>query len=236
MKETDYARFAVVFDLETGGLNYEPKKSAKGEMLPANPVLEIAMVAVSLDTLQINTEDRYHSLVKPYKSPEHGSLDLNAKALEINGITKEALRSQGKSLDVVCTEMVAWLKNYKGGRGNMPIMTGHNIRAFDMPFLRQMHTDNGSLNKFNDAVSEEIFDTLTLARMMGSKDDFGGKHTLSYVSQSMGVPLASAHSAVPDTLANAKVFVEMIKQMRGMGSGSSSSSNNNKSWRDGFYI
>ncbi len=79
------------------------------------------------------------------------------------------------------------------------ILAGHNIAAFDLPFL---------CTAFKFDAQEFCVDTLKISRML-----FPGErtHRLAAVAERLGVKNARYHRALDDALVTARVFLELLK-------------------------
>lgn len=115
----------VVFDFETGGLD-----TAKCE------VIQVAGKAINGRTLQPypEGEGEFCSLMRP--------LDMNnleARALEVNGKTREELR-EAPEREVVWRKFCGWVQNFNRGKGvtTLPIAAGQNIVKFDLPIAERL--------------------------------------------------------------------------------------------------
>ncbi len=107
-----------------------------------------------------------------------------------------------------------------------PIMSGHNIGTlpqrmvkgklvkadgFDNPFSEKIFKDNGS--DYFAAVNDLFIDTLKEARVQWFE---APSHALGSCANMLDITLKEAHRALPDTLANAKVLIKMLKMRRGL--------------------
>jgi len=77
------------------------------------------------------------------------------------------------------------------------VLIGHNIKSFDMPFLRN----------FFEVSDSACVDTLRISRMLFS---FKKSHKLSSVAERMGIKSRSYHRAMNDALATARVFLKFL--------------------------
>jgi len=189
----------IVYDLETGGLEKD-----------INGVAEIAMVVVDMETLEII--DEYTSLIQPYLN-----LEYSDEAFDVTKLSLDILKNEGLPFDIVAKNCLEFIDSYKVGNSK-PILAGHNIKKFDNPFFIKFMEDS-KIDVTKHINLEESVDTLKWARWMFYEL---ANYELGTVASELGITLVEAHRALPDTIANAKVFIKMIKQLRGEGSGGSS--------------
>lgn len=192
-----------VFDVETGG--FKPEQ---------HPVCEIAVVIIDLATLE--KVDRYEAVVAPYK-PLGNEPVYTSKALEINGLTMKKIEA-GTPARTVAADLKALAKKHKVGR-EKPILCGHNIDGFDIGMLGALLESNG-VSDANSLFSTSTADTLMFAKMiwpiMGSEETIVNRK-LGTVCGKFDIELVDAHSAMPDTEANADMIIQIIKRMRSTG-------------------
>ena len=205
----------VVFDIETGGFN-----GAK------NPLVEVCFICYDGETLK--EIDRYEALVKPYYKNEITGepLEYTSAAMNTHRITIAELEEDGIPLKQVAVEIIEKLKiwSVKGVFGK-PILVGHNIIKFDLPFLTlsfdQVKLRDAFIKKINDQVMDTLY--LSMFKFPSSKDKGdelaqNNNHKLGSICKAMGISLTGAHRAAADTEANAEMFIEFIKGIRGEGS------------------
>ena len=134
----------IVFDTETSGLSSDK-----------NQLLEIACCPIDIE---LNNLKEYESrIIKPYDNRE-----INQGALNANGITMQQIE-RGRDQREVFEEFCDYLSKLSSGR-NKPILCGHNIKKFDIPFLQNWFALNkGDLSKFVDL--ETSIDTLDWGRL-----------------------------------------------------------------------
>lgn len=273
-------RTVIVYDLETGGLDFE-----------INPITELAMVAVNLDTLEIIDElsvmllprmDLKEHFEEPLKeakaifndvatkdettgiktliykgqsiTPKNiDSLSndiekfreyLNAKqdcvidhnqyitlqdteyseisTLYLNrAYNKQALEVTHMSLDILLKEgvyykdafekVLEFIKKHTVGN-NKPIIAGHNIKSFDNKFMTKFFFDNK--DNFDKHINSFMIDTLEFVRLRWSEMP---SYSLGVCANALGLTLKEAHRALPDTIANAKLLIKLLKSLRGEG-------------------
>lgn len=133
----------------------------------------------------------------------------------------EALEATHMSIDLLLKEGIPWqegtlqirdlIKRHTIGTYK-PIIAGHNIKGFDIPFMVKIFEDCG-LN-FLGLVNSMVIDTLEWARLRWfSLSSF----SLGVCSNTLGLTLKEAHRALPDTLANAKFLIKLLQSMRSEG-------------------
>lgn len=183
----------VVFDLETGGLSHEK-----------NPVLEVAMFVLDSN---LEYGDEYDSLIKPY-----GDLAIQQQALDANGIDLSIVEKIGKDVDVAVNDIIKFLQKQKSGK-EKPILVGHNIDKFDIPFLDAMFTFcKKDLSKYvNDNFT---IDTMWWSRICWQESP---NYKLGTCIQNAGIELVNAHRAVADTKATRELLKKFLKGLRGEG-------------------
>lgn len=184
----------VVFDLETGGLSHEN-----------NPVLEVAMFVLKSN---LENGDEYDTLVKPY-----GNLTIQKEALYSNGIDLDVVNNIGKTVDVVVNDLCKFLQNQKVGR-EKPILVGHNIDKFDIPFLDAMFTFCKK-DLSNYVNSDFTIDTMWWSRIRWQESV---NYKLGTCIQNAGIELVNAHRAVADTRATRELVKKFLMGLRSDGS------------------
>lgn len=180
----------VVFDLETTGLKPE-----------ANAILEIACCPFNHDLVDLK---EYESgVMKVY-----GDREINDGALKANGITMQQINS-GRDPSIVIQELIKYFDSMRVGR-NKPILAGHNIDKFDIPFLQDF------FKFFKQDLSKYInldftIDTMWWARLKWKE---ANNYKLGTCCETEGVELVDAHRAITDTRSNkalVKVFIKSLK-------------------------
>jgi DNA polymerase III alpha subunit (gram-positive type) len=180
----------LTFDLETGGLKSEE-----------NPVLEVAFFAMDKD---LNEIDSYNSLIKPY-----GKLKITDGALKANGLNLETLEEKGKECKEVAEDLVQFFIKHKK-RKTLPILCGHNIEHFDIPFLDQfMNFCGKDISKLVN--NDFIIDTLWWSRIRWVESI---NYKLVTCCDNAGIELINAHRAVADTKANQELVRYFLNSLR----------------------
>ena len=185
-----YESVIAVFDLETGGL-----------IATENPMCEIAFCPIDVDLKELK---EYNSIIAPYDD----SLVYTEGALKANGMTMEQIKA-GKSSVLVIKELCDYLTSLKRGR-NKPILAGHNIKKFDIPFLEAFFKFHKvDLWKFVDG--DFWIDTLHWSRL---KHIESANFKLGTVCDINDIELVNAHRAVADTRANKELAKKYISCLR----------------------
>lgn len=192
----------IVYDLETTGFT-----------AGKHGVCEIAMMGINSVTLK--EIGRYEAIIAPYKVPnEDGELvdyEVSQGALDVNGLTMDKIRA-GKDPIQVVKESSAFMKSCNAG-SKKPILTGHNIIKFDNPHLDSFFTCNkGDLSKFVNSLY--FIDTMLESWRMFPDATGTGQHTLAKLCERFDVDKFDAHSAMPDVIANANVFIKIQERLR----------------------
>jgi len=182
----------LVIDTETTGFHAH-----------LNQIAELALVAVNY---KMEITEEYCTYVQKYDN-----LKLEPKTMEFTGITEEEMES-GISADDLYKELVDKFKKYKKecGKYMKPILVFHNA-SFDIPFVDYIFTrKDDSLFKY---VEKVVQDTIFLSRMKYGHIEVSN-HKLESACEREGVELSDAHSALPDTIATAKLFIAYISNLR----------------------
>ena len=190
----------IVYDLETGG--FTPG---------VHGVCEIAMIAIDIHTLE--ELGRYETIIQPYSDRKGNEMQYDAGAFKVNGLSLRKIQN-GKPSAQVAKEIKEFATKYKNA-SKKPILAGHNIDKFDNPHLADfLHCHKIDVLKVfeNDSI-----DTLKWARLKWIADPEMSKFNLGVCCKKLGIRLLDAHSAMPDTEANAKMLVSMMKSLRGDG-------------------
>jgi DNA polymerase-3 subunit alpha (Gram-positive type) len=184
----------VCFDLETGGLD-ENK----------NPITEFACIVYCSESFE--EKFRFESFIKPYDN-----LILEEGALKHTGINLEMLET-----GILINELVDLLsevfKTFTYGSSRFkykPILVGHNICKFDIPFVKYAFNRQG-LN-LHDYVEHYSEDTLFLGRTKWKGEI--NKFNLEACCKAAGIELIDAHRAMNDVEANKKLHEFLIKTLR----------------------
>lgn len=273
-------RTIIVYDLETGGLDFE-----------TNPITEMAMVAVNLETLEIidelsivflprmdlrnyledsikeakaifndvATKDEATGIktlfykgqsvtpktinslsediekFREYLNTKTNSIidtnqyfelqktefadistlylnrSYNQQALDVTHMSLEMLLDEGVEFKEGFEKVLGFIKKHTGGN-NKPIVAGHNIKSFDNKFMLKLFTDNK--DDFNKHINSFMIDSLEWVRLRWSEMP---SYSLGVCANALGLTLKEAHRALPDTIANAKLIIKLLKSLRGEG-------------------
>lgn len=197
----------VVFDLETGG--FSPTK---------NPLIEFAAIVVDNTLKEVA---RKEWVILPYND----ELEYTSGALQANGFTMGEINKRGIESSVVSKEIFEFLKSLKREKkigvtftpDSKPILCGHNIDKFDIPFLKEfLKQHKYDLDKV--VSTKETIDTLKDARKyFGYKDFPYSNHQLGTCCKHIGFPIVDAHRAMNDVEGNLKLYRHFIESVRGTG-------------------
>lgn len=196
----------IVFDLETGGLNYEK-----------NAIVEVAFIPVVPDkkgNLVILEKLSFDCLVKPYSK----KLNIEQQALNVNNLKMEDIEANGlKAKDIIeaIIELSETIKQEyynkaRKDRNMKPILVGHNIDNFDIDFLKKFFELNGK--NLYDYFNKSTIDTYTQARFI-FKNAKVDNYKLETLCNYVGIRIDQAHRAFDDTKANALLFMKMERAL-----------------------
>jgi len=204
----------IVFDTETGGLLKKDKLAVLDVALT-----EIALVYVNAD---LKVVDTYSSLIKPYNE----EAEYSVGAAEVSGITKQDCINDGKSIVVVVKEIIDWIE-YNNKSGKKPVLVGHNLRAFDSYFIENLFVFGGE--EIYDYTSTLLIDTLEESWKIFPE---APNYQLGTMCKQFDIELVAAHRALPDTIANTKLFIKYMKNYRGEGVSETDTFKEHKRFRD----
>ena len=137
----------------------------------------------------------------------------NPGAFAATGINRQMLLDEGIERGLAQKKVEAFFLKHSEGNSK-PILSGHNIRKFDNPFMEKFFTlYNKDFNNFINAT--QMIDTLEWARLKWFNMP---SYALGVVSNELGITLKDAHRAINDTRGNAKLFIKMMQHLRGQGS------------------
>lgn len=143
------------------------------------------------------------------------NLCYNPQALTVTHMSIEMLLNEGLPASDVYYKMMDIVNKYTNGV-HKPILAGHKIHDFDNHFLVKGFKIIGV--DIMQKVSWFMFDTLLFSHLKWNESPF---YNLGTVANALGLTLKEAHRALPDTIANAKVVIAMIRNLRGEGQGES---------------
>lgn len=143
-------------------------------------------------------------------------------AAEATKISRDMLIKNGINYEEAFTKVYEIISKHTIGNSK-PIMAGHNIgwlprtvkkgpNGFDNPFMEIFFNTNGK--DYFALVNDIFMDTLQMARIRWYELP---SYTLGSCANELGLTLKEAHRALPDTIANAKFLIKMLKSTRGEG-------------------
>ena len=195
--DSKYQRF-ISIDVETGGLPNKDKRA----------VFDIALTEVGMVVVSENLEilDTFSILIKPYKE----GLIYDKGAEVASGISRQMCEENGEDINIACSKMIEFIKKHKF-KGKLPIFVGHNIISFDSEFIINLFEFcEQDLFKY---VQGDIEDTIKWARLMFLEST---NYKLGTVCQNLDITLQDAHRALVDAESTARVWIKMLKNLRGM--------------------
>jgi DNA polymerase-3 subunit alpha (Gram-positive type) len=177
--------FYLVFDLETLGLYPETHQIAEfgGVLLDGETLEEVSF---------------YQSYFIP-KEP----IVFEQKALDVNNLTIDFLKNNGKPGKEVCKEIAIWLARHSSK--NMNIHTICNNKVFDLSFLEKEFREHRIQFPVHYA---NKFDIKDQCRSYGLRLE---KISLKTMCEYFGIPYENAHGALQDARMTAKVFCKLEK-------------------------
>lgn len=135
----------------------------------------------------------------------------NPQAAEATHISKEMLLNEGLEYDEAFSKIKSVFE--EAVEENIkPVLVGHNIKGFDNAFMEKLFNDNKL--DFYKFVNPVIEDTLQLAHIRWNEMP---RFTLSACCAESDIILEDAHRAINDTVANAKLWINMVENLRGKG-------------------
>lgn len=220
-------RSIVVFDLETTGLsasreiielekkiklshNQEERlnllRKEKDKTKPAPHLYCIAEIAATPFSSSLVDLKEYESgIIKPYDLENRS---ITEGALMANGITMNQLNN-GIDSQKIADEFAKYLVTFKIGK-NKPILCGHNILSFDIPFLSDFFKIHN--HKLEDYVDLDFsIDTMWWCRVKWEEQV---NYQLGTCCEKIGVELTDAHRAIRDTRANKNLVKDLIRSLR----------------------
>lgn len=199
----------VVFDLETGG--FSPEK---------HPIIEIAVLSLDCELEEV---ERKEWIILPYDNEK----EYTAGAFKANGFTMGEINKRGIEADIVVRELKEFFERQKMQPkfeisyvpDSKPVLAGHNIDKFDIPFLIQFFKDHGlDLHKY--VSKKDTQDTLIWAKRIFGYSDYQFKnYQLGTCCQYIGFPIVDAHKAMNDVEGNTKLLKYFIEGARGISNG-----------------
>lgn len=182
----------VVFDLETGGLS-----------ATKHAIVEVCFQSFDSD---LKDGEEFTSLVKPY-----GEYEITPQALQANGLSLDQIMGGQDAKDVVL-QIESYFKSKKIGR-EKPILCGHNIIRFDIPFLIELF--KFYKKDFLELINKDFtLDTMWWGRILWRESL---DYKLGTCCENAGITLMNAHRANSDTTANKELVKFFLKNLRGDG-------------------
>ena len=173
------AKTKAVIDIETGGFSKNK-----------NALCEVGIVIIDENFRII---DELNILISPYGA------EYNHHAMLIHGITIETLEKEGIPPGFACKKIRDFLEKYQ-----TYTFIGHNIKRFDLPFLRAFFD---RFSKISDLVSFEAYeDTLIIAKTRLNLSSYA----LGALCNFYHVKNEDAHSAIGDCKATLEVYRNLI--------------------------
>jgi DNA polymerase III alpha subunit (gram-positive type) len=136
----------------------------------------------------------------------------NPQALEITHMSLDLMLKEGVSYEEGFSLINDLFERHTVGN-NKPILAGHNIKSFDIPFMEKIYLDNKK--EFSKIINDYMIDTLDLVRTVWPELS---SYSLGVCANALGLTLKEAHRALPDTIANANVLQILLANLRGQGS------------------
>lgn len=225
---------AFTLDFETGGLDCQTCACA-----------QIAIHAVRIDTFEIM--DRYVAYIKPYNKQDKGaskrkvlkkkgevedavSMLYEDKALSYSDISMDTLRSKGKDISDVASEVIEFIKanSINKGKNTKPFLIGQNI-IFDIGFFQQL-MEYGNMTKewsklmrghvdFYGNFQPLYIDTIILGQFALCTNPNVSSYKLEIMAENLGIELDDAHDADADVAATTAVAAVCAKRMRNSNGG-----------------
>ena len=211
----------IVFDIETGGF-----------LTPQHKYGLTEFAAIALDSETLEEIGRYESgIIAPYINLEGNETEYTIAAQQITGIYIEAIKSGRSDHKVIGKEIVDFANSVKAkGRFGAPILAGHNIDVFDLPFLSQFFEIIKRDPSKN--FSKTTMDTLWWSRLKFQEQI--ESHALPSCAAACGVEIIDAHRAINDVIANVEVVRTFLRALRGGGGVNAITQNNQKRYRPEF--
>ena len=222
---------AIVFDFETGGLDFTSCAAT-----------QISMHAVRLDTFEVM--DKYAAYIYPYRQQpdirkpkkkvlkdkyasedEHPLMLYSQEALDVSAITMDILYKMGKPLEDVCADICGFIERntLPAAASCKPILVGHNPQ-FDGGFMQQIMCYSGMWGQFCKLVrgtndfwgnfQPVLLDTIVLCQLMFGDDKSIETWKLEAMAERLGIDLDDAHDADADVTATREAVRVLTSRMR----------------------
>ena len=172
----------LAIDCETSGLNWESGKCERPHGV-AHGYQAISWGMVISDTKTFKPIDELYVEIK-----WNGESKWDAKAEKIHGISKEYLEENGVDEEEAIVMIVEFIMKHMDIKKPIYCL-GHNVVAFDIPFLKDLFFRNGLEGvKFG----HRHFDTFALS--MGTVK----QHDSNTLFEKVGLPARKDHNALED--------------------------------------
>jgi len=184
-----------VVDVESGGLDSE-----------INSILSLG--AVILDNGVIS--DNFSVLIN-----EGVSLNVQAAALKVNGLTREKIEEEGVSPPEATNLFVTFLMKHFLPLSNV-LLVGHNL-AFDIGFIQRLFRLAEKPSLFKKIFSYKTIDTMMLMQIMRFADRTTAKSVSlndSCAAYSITIRFEERHDAAEDAKATATLLVRILEEIR----------------------
>jgi DNA polymerase III epsilon subunit-like protein len=184
----------IVFDTETGGLDFEK-----------NPITQIALICLNSDNFEEIQKIEY--FVKPYKDHDGKELVIEKQSIDRTMVSLNDLNSHGLERKELVKNLIEFFKKSQKSKGffGLPTLVGHNVN-FDIAFLNYLfYLENKDLGKYvsNNNGSFSQIDTQQLFRLFFP---FESSINLTACCKIAGISLEDAHGAMNDTICTAELF------------------------------
>jgi DNA polymerase III alpha subunit (gram-positive type) len=204
-------------DLETGikSLNYKNSKiTLKNLDLLTKDIEEFREELINRGSFVIEYKEYLDYQNTKFKdiSTVYLNRSYNPQALEITHISLDLMLKEGVSYENGFKLIDDLFTRHTIGN-NKPILSGHNIKGFDIPFMEKIYSDNKK--EFSKIINDYMIDTLDLVRTVWPELS---SYSLGVCANALGLTLKEAHRALPDTIANANVLQILLANLRGQGS------------------
>ena len=133
--------------------------------------------------------DEFHDFIVPLRG-------MSEEVIRVHGLTLDFLNEQGSPDHQVMPKFLHFIRKFP--------LVGHNIRQFDVPFV------NSHLTRLElPLISNEIYDTLELARLLINLDSY----KLGNIAKHYSIDYSQAHRAKDDALITHQVLLKLLKKI-----------------------
>lgn len=173
--------FAI--DCETSGMKF-------GALDPSEGYQSISWGIVASNTETFKPIDTLYVEIK-----WDGVSGWSSKAETVHGLSKAHLEKYGLSKEDAAVQIVEFLMKHDPELKHL-LLLGHNVRAFDIPFLRRLFDDVD----LKIDIAHRSLDTLSLSMGTIMAPDS------NELFQSLGIKRKEPHNALSDALASLAVY------------------------------